>query len=308
MFNVLTFVVVSAVSRILPAQDAGIRADARPLSASQSKAEPAPPDSRLTLPVPVYRLRDETGGSRLLLRKHVEASNAWHQVEAIPFLAMPPHTNDTEMVPFYAVSVKGADILCRYPPAQLTGKIAPLFFAWPADYHVPSNHLDGRWNCLGWRPAGSQVSFFMDLQLNGNAVTGLFDQTTFWQLVKIRSGSLVTSNLTMEVEGENNRYVLTGTLLSNNVAGTYRAVEGEEQGRWEGRRIRLLPPEAATPALVPLFEYRQEPEGQPVYSTDPGLETPTFKRSEHPVCLVWRTPSHVRPPARDPTPAHPAPD
>jgi hypothetical protein len=113
-------------------------------------------------------------------------------------------------------------------------------------------------------------------------------------LVKVRSGRLVTSNLTMEVEGENNRYVLNGMLLSNRVSGTYRALEGEEQGRWEGRRIRLLPPEANTPALVPLFEYRQEPEGRRVYSTNPGLETPTLKRSEQPVCLVWRTPPQVR--------------
>ncbi len=255
------------------------------------------------LPVPVYRVRDGNGAARLLLHEQVEASNAWGQVESVPFFALPPQTNDLAPVPFYAVPHKGADLLCRYPPAQLTGKIRPLFSAWPADYHVPTNDLDGRWECIGWRPAGSQVSFFVDLKLDGTTVTGLFDQASFWQLVKIRSGNLLATNLALEVEGENNRYRLSGHLLSNYVTGTYQAVEGEEQGRWQGQRTHLLPPEANPTALVPLYEYRQAPEDRVLYSTDPGLTTPGLTRTEQPVCLVWRNPTNALPFAGEARPA-----
>lgn len=52
-------------------------------------------DARLTLPTPVYRLRDGT----LAMREQVEARGLWRQVASIPFFAMPPARARAEMLP-----------------------------------------------------------------------------------------------------------------------------------------------------------------------------------------------------------------
>jgi hypothetical protein len=43
-------------------------------------------DARLSLPAPVYKLKDGT----LAMREEVAARNAWVQIESIPFFALPP--------------------------------------------------------------------------------------------------------------------------------------------------------------------------------------------------------------------------
>lgn len=59
-----------------------------------------------------------------------------------------------------------------------------------------------------------------------------------------------------------------------------------------------LPPtpaatEKPSPALVPLYEYHDEPTGAHWFSTDPSGQTPTAKRSAQPVARVWRNPATV---------------
>lgn len=49
--------------------------------------------------------------------------------------------------------------------------------------------------------------------------------------------------------------------------------------------------EKPSPAIVPLYEYRDEKTGQVQYSTATDLSTQTKKRSPKPLCRVWRNPS-----------------
>jgi len=62
--------------------------------------------------------------------------------------------------------------------------------------------------------------------------------------------------------------------------------------------------EKASPAVVPLYEYRDARTESVWYATDPNAQTATMTRSALPVCRVWRNPSTVL--ALDPT-TQPAP-
>ncbi|MBC8135017.1 MAG: hypothetical protein H8F28_03915 [Fibrella sp.] len=59
-------------------------------------------DSRLALPVPVYQIRSPVGTVSYALRDQVQARQAWRQISAIPFYAIPPDRAHDGLVPVYA--------------------------------------------------------------------------------------------------------------------------------------------------------------------------------------------------------------
>jgi hypothetical protein len=84
-------------------------------------------DARLATPVPVYRLRTESGPRRWLLREGVEAEGAWPRVEAIAFYAVSPSSPAAGLVPVFGGD-GGARLVSKAP----TGSSRPLFLAHPA--------------------------------------------------------------------------------------------------------------------------------------------------------------------------------
>jgi hypothetical protein len=81
-------------------------------------------DPRLTLPAPVYLVRQTNGTTRYLMREGVEKERAWKQVEAIAYFAMPPGQRKAGLVPIY--SADGGTSLQTNAPARSS---QPLFFA-----------------------------------------------------------------------------------------------------------------------------------------------------------------------------------
>lgn len=79
-------------------------------------------DSRLALPVPVYRVRDASG-ERLLLRDAVEARNLWNRVQDIPFFAYVNENSNTDLAAFAMVQEKNARRLAHSTEGD------PLFYA-----------------------------------------------------------------------------------------------------------------------------------------------------------------------------------
>lgn len=75
-------------------------------------------DTRLFLPVPVYRVESDDGGSRYLLRKGVEAEACWNRVAEIPFFALEPGRQSGNALPVAA-------------PIEL--EASPLFYVLPLD-------------------------------------------------------------------------------------------------------------------------------------------------------------------------------
>ncbi len=83
-------------------------------------------------------------------------------------------------------------------------------------------------------------------------------------------------------------YIITGSILEGKMNGNVLEVGTEETFHWEGERIDFLWRQSMSSAVVPLYEYQNE-DGEYYYSTDPELLN--MKRSEKPICNVWRNPS-----------------
>lgn len=65
------------------------------------------------------------------------------------------------------------------------------------------------------------------------------------------------------------------------------------RGTWGGQRVKLPPDRAVSSAVVSLYEYRDKNTGLWFYSVDSELGTDILKRSEKPICRVWKNPSSL---------------
>jgi len=124
-------------------------------------------DSRLFLPAPVYRLKD----GRLLMRDGVEAADAWDEIAAIPFYAL-PHDRSREGT----IDIRG------------------LFYALPATPHPLPQTVAGNWGCpefsLGIVAQGDQVNVqALDLP----SVTGTLRGGVVRFVLRTRDGSFDTT-------------------------------------------------------------------------------------------------------------------
>ncbi len=77
-------------------------------------------------------------------------------------------------------------------------------------------------------------------------------------------------------------------MVEGKMNGNVVVVETEETSHFEGERTNFIREQVVSPAVVPLYEYQNE-DGEYYYSTDPELLN--MKRSEKPICNVWRNPS-----------------
>ena len=94
-------------------------------------------DSRLSLPAPVYRIKDSGGRVHYQLRNSVDAYNLWEKIEEVAFFAISPDRKYEGLVAVYSTidSLSGCDkfALHAYPGrrSNVTGR--PLFFALPSE-------------------------------------------------------------------------------------------------------------------------------------------------------------------------------
>jgi hypothetical protein len=93
-------------------------------------------DPRLCLPVPVYRVTEQDGTSRYLLREGVDAEQAWPRVQAIPFFAVAPRNFRTGLIPVYSVTAGNGTRFQTIPSPGLK----PLFYALPAGNASATNN------------------------------------------------------------------------------------------------------------------------------------------------------------------------
>ncbi|MBI2927839.1 MAG: hypothetical protein HYY24_19275 [Verrucomicrobia bacterium] len=252
-------------------------------------------DPRLALPAPVYRVKGKDGATRYLMREGIEAAEAWERVEEAPFFAIPPGRQWPELAGYYAVPDIGGDALRRYPTPELYGKIKPLFYAWPAEFVIPTNRLEGTWDCRGVRPGNVAVTFNLDLRAVGEVVTGQFDQNSVLRHVELRKGRFTDPKLELEVSDGVNRYLVHATVGDGKFSGSYEQIGAEENetGTLDATRTNIVPLDAATPALVLLYEYRSKTDSTWLYSTNAALANPSLESTPEPVCRVWRNPMSV---------------
>ncbi len=232
-------------------------------------------DPRLFLPVPVYRVKSVDGAVRYLTREGVESEDDWDRIEEVAFFALPPDRRREGLIPIYA-RIEGR----RHPPART------LFYGLPAVPEAPTDTPAGTWNCK-LKALDGELPFTLELKLEGEEVKGTAGQGV------IPKGRFKEGKLELTVKEDDTTYSLTGSLKQGRLAGEWRQIKSDESGTWEGERTESIGQQFYSPAVVPLYEYRDVERGSQVYSTDSKLRDNTLKRSAEPVCRVWRNPMSV---------------
>ena len=93
-------------------------------------------DSRLTLPVAVYQVKDEEGERDYLLRDGVEIAGKWDAIESVPFFAVEPERGFNDLIPIYSVRNEQTVRLTAKHPNE---NASPLFYALPVDDPATEN-------------------------------------------------------------------------------------------------------------------------------------------------------------------------
>jgi hypothetical protein len=88
-------------------------------------------DPRLTLPAPVYQVRDGQGGRDYLMRDAVTQADRWDAIESVAFYAVEPDRAGKEFIPVYVDTVSTANGPARRLTTEPQSSSKPLFYAWP---------------------------------------------------------------------------------------------------------------------------------------------------------------------------------
>jgi len=174
-------------------------------------------DSRLSLPVPVYRLKS----GQTVLREGVAARGAWGDVEEIPFFALPPDR-------------------CPEPTVPVDG----LFFVLPATVAERRASFAGNWRCR--EGDGSHLDLI--LRRSGDLVAGSLDGN------EIRRAEPVGDKLVFEVRVEGEDYRISLSLRDDRLTGRWARLQ--EQGTLDCGRLEAAD-WTRSPDVLPLYRYRR---------------------------------------------------
>jgi len=242
-------------------------------------------DARLNLPVPVYRVKNPEGRLSYLLREDVEAKQAWERIEQVAFFAIPPNRGRGGMIPIFA-STEDGNVVLRDTPSS--GEARPIFFALPPRRSSAGDSLDGAWECELKASDGGEFAVTLELKAEGERVSGKASDD-----IVIRGGSFKDGTLRLDVLHEERAYDFTAELGGGKLSGNWKRSDGAMNGTWSGTWLDLTPPENRSPAVVPLFEYRNVQNNRRCYSTNSALADKSLQRSAEPSCRVWNNPMSV---------------
>ena len=238
-------------------------------------------DSRLSLPAPVYRVKDAQGRERYLMRHAVDSLKLWDRILEIPFYAIPPDRLAEQVIPVYT---KFDNNIVEFTVDESSDRpVNPIFYALSA---VPlpaavADPISGTWQCVAKFADGSEETFQLELVLKGQTVSGTDVTRGVYRDDKL--------DLQIQVYG----FTINGALKDGRLYGDFMKQDSTSRGVWSGQRVTLPPDRAVSSAVVPLYEYRDKNTGLRFYSVDPGLDPNTSKRSEDPICRVWKNPSSL---------------
>ena len=239
-------------------------------------------DKRLSLPAPVYLIRAESNNEQYMMRESVDSLGLWEDIQSIPFFALPPDHNFDGSIPVYAVREKEKITLqVKYPDHQNL-PVKPLFYALP-DLKSTNFTPDGTWECEadGW-------PLEMELWSTGAKITGTIRN----EPLIIKKGSILKETIELFIEDttEHRSYIFKARLTPGNLDGEFRGINNEEKGIFSGEHTVFGQQQFSSPMVVPLYEFKDR-NGSYFYSIKSEQEG--LKRSEKPVCLVWKNPSSV---------------
>lgn len=237
-------------------------------------------NSLLYLPAPVYRIKNNKTNYLYLQREMLDSMNAWKLIEDIPFFAVPPDRKLKGMIPVFAEKKKGKIRLQVKTSGDQREVEDPLFYGLP---ELDENTLDGTWECLA-----DDYPITLELETDGKLVKGKIINAH----LKIEKGSLLNNQLELFIKDTTNQetFTIKALLKYENLSGEFHESRNGNTGVFTGKRSGELLKQYLSPMLVPLYEF-QHKDGTYFYSVDSEKEG--MKRSEKPVCRVWKNPSSV---------------
>ncbi len=235
-------------------------------------------DPRLSLPAPVYRVKDTQGKLRYLMRAAVDSMNVWDQIEELSFFAIRPNRLSEQVIPIYSVTEGNSEKFTTQAPAG--SSVRPAFFALPEGSQglAATDPITGIWECVATLSDGSRDSVQFDLTLKGDAVAGQ----------GVTRGIYREGKLDLEIKAFG--FTLSGALSEGLIVGKLAQQDGNLSGTWVGRRIVTPSDKGSSTAVVPLFEYQDRKTGRRIYSVEVSLAGDSLIKSDTPLCRVWKNP------------------
>ncbi len=243
-------------------------------------------DQRLFLPSPVYRVTDARGKPCFMLRESIESKNYWERIEEIAFFAIPPDRKKEGLIPVFAFMEKDGAVLYSEPADKNEKSVQPLFYALPASFSTSKLKLSGVWQCNAKFSDGSKKPFRFKIEAAGKKIKAVSMQDN----ILISNTRFKGDNLKFELKYDNIIFAVVAALKQGELTGKWERTDTGAIGRWDGKRIDFAWQQAASQAVVPLFEYRRDNPYARYYSTKPDLKDKTIKRAVDPVCRIWQNP------------------
>lgn len=239
-------------------------------------------DPRLNLPAPVYCIANSSGHPHFHLRESVDSLNSWTTIDNIPFFAIPADRKIEGLIPVFQYKKNGQSKFHLKPSSGKTASRNPIFYGLPL-FETKEEKLSGTWKCTA-----DGFPLQMEIMMAKDKINISFNEENLF----VTNAEFRNDTIVFTVNDASNEVIhrITASILDGKMNGRGVASGTKESFDWEGERIDLIWKLAASAAVVPMYEYQKE-NGDYYYSTDPGLQE--MKRSEKPICRVWRNPSTI---------------
>ncbi|HKQ37411.1 MAG TPA: hypothetical protein VJ063_04990 [Verrucomicrobiae bacterium] len=232
---------------------------------------------------PVYGIKDKfSTGTDFDFRKAKPPS------EAIAFYAVVTNTWPTGLIPIFAVEMTNYVELRRRPRRGKENATEPLFFAVPPRDEPEATKIAGRWEVEAIRYSGTKDFPIWELAVEGDQVSGRFDQNTDYRFAYLMGGTFRSNAVELRVEYINDSYIIQGTWSVDTMNGRWRRADDSEEGPWQATR-----PPADVPAktnLINLYEWRRASDDSRRYAVETEKLGPDWTRARRPLCRVWLAP------------------
>ena len=177
---------------------------------------------------PIYQLSSSNGVKNLAGRG--EIGKPWPPAQNPAFYAVCTNQWPFGLIPIFAVEKTNRLELRRRWARGQENFSEPLFFALPPGDEPDALRISGRWDCRATRDGASKAYLTWELAIEGEKVSGRFDQNTEYRFAFIPGGNFRSSLFDLRVEYNNEAYILTGRWAARKLKGEWHRTNDSEGG------------------------------------------------------------------------------